>query len=316
MRRVTAKAPINVALCKYWGKRDEELVLPMNDSLSVSMQDITTTTTLTASEDLTFFIDGVRQNDEEHAKVRAFLTHFTTGEVKVEIRSHGAVPKGAGLASSAAGFAALGVAANAIFDAKLSGDALAAVVRRGSGSAVRSLHGGVVVWRDKGTVERVDVDVSKLRMVFVVLDARQKWMPSREAMRHTMKTSPMYQPFVERANEDVHAMLDALKGNEFTHVGAIMEANYEAMHRAMENAVPPVVYRTQTSHDVVGLVRTLRSQGLYAYATMDAGPNVKVLTNADDVKAVKHALEKAGHGRLLVSRMATEGAVIVDETAD
>ncbi len=285
----------------------------MNDSLSLSMRDVLTTTTVEPSNELCFTIDGVVQSEAEHEKVSDFLAHFTDEAPHVHVRSKNPVPTGAGMASSAAGFAALGVAANAYFNANLDTQRLATIVRRGSGSAVRSLLGGAVVWHRDGSIESVAVDVEAWRMVFVVIDDRRKTIGSREAMRRTVATSPTYDAFVNRADSDVKKMISALQDGDLDAVGQIMEANQDAMHEAMAQAVPPIVYRSDASHRARNLITTLRARGIIAYATMDAGPNVKVLVEERMLTRLKSELRRAGFARVLVSRIATVGAVVIDE---
>ena len=156
MKQVTAKAPINIALVKYWGKRDEQEVLPNNPSVSLSLNLYHTITTLkeTENKEVSFQIN---EHADEEIKKRAldFLRHFNHGEIPsyLSIDTINTGPTAAGLASSASGFAALAMAANEYFGCRYDFQTLASITRKGSGSAVRSLLGNCVAWYDDGHIE-------------------------------------------------------------------------------------------------------------------------------------------------------------------
>ena len=211
------------------------------------------------------------------------------------------VPTGAGLASSASGFAALAVAAAAAYGLDLDATALSRLARRGSGSASRSVFGGFAMWhagKDTGTAEEMDlssyaepVATGELdpALVVAVVNAGPKDVSSREAMRRTIATSPLYEPWVVSSRDDLVEMRAALLRADIDAVGEIAERNALGMHATMLAARPAVRYMAPASLTVLDSVLQLRRDGIPAYATMDAGPNVKVLcrrADADRVAAV------------------------------
>src|SRR5699024_11106220 len=152
--KATAKANVNIALIKYWGKRDEELILPTNNSLSLTLDGLYTTTTVHFKEELTedvFILDGKEETGEAKSRVVSFLDlireEANKKDLFAEISSKNDVPTAAGFASSASGFAALAAAASKAIGLEVSEEELSRITRRGSGSACRSIYGGFAEWK-------------------------------------------------------------------------------------------------------------------------------------------------------------------------
>ncbi len=155
--KTTAKAHTNIALIKYWGKRDESLILPMNNSLSLTLDGFYTETTVEFHDDWTedvFYLNDEAVSGGERNRVVSFLDRIRKKAGKegtyAEIHSVNHVPTAAGFASSASGFAALAAAAARALGLECSNQELSALTRQGSGSACRSVYGGFVEW-EKGT---------------------------------------------------------------------------------------------------------------------------------------------------------------------
>ncbi|MEU3462990.1 diphosphomevalonate decarboxylase [Streptomyces sp. NPDC006733] len=290
---VTAIAHPNIALVKYWGKRDEHLILPMADSLSMTLNIFPTTTTVHLTPGRTtdrVLIDGTPADDEAHRRITEFLDLIrsrTGRRDRAQVETSNTVPVGAGLASSAAGFAALALAAATAYEADLDATALSRLARRGSGSACRSIFGGFVQWHagqpdhpdpDRGSYAEQLNDIHlDLALIAVLLATGRKPVSSREAMNRTVTTSPLFTDWLATTRDDVPAMHAALKDADLARVGFIAERNAMGMHATMESATPPVIYRTPASHQLLEHVRAMRRRGEQTWATMDAGPNVKVL---------------------------------------
>ncbi len=302
----TAVAHVNIALIKYWGKAEENLILPRTSSLSLTLDDLYTTTTVAftapggtgASKD-TVMLDGAALSGSPLNRIHDFLdlvrgraaqAGSPVGFARVE--TFNTVPTAAGLASSASGFAALAGAASAAAGLDLSPRELSRLARRGSGSASRSIFGGLAVWHaghddESSFAEPVPGDLD-LAIIVLVIDAGPKAVSSREAMRRTVATSPDYNAWVERSADDLREALSAIAAGNIARLGAVSESNAWGMHAAMRSAMPPVNYLTANSITAVDAVREIREAGAPAWATMDAGPNVKVLTSAtaaDEVEA-------------------------------
>lgn len=306
--KVTAKAHPNIALIKYFGKKDSLNVLPYNDSLSITWDTLETVTSIEESDGFSFHLNGEAAADEDRDKVKAFLSHFTKKPLKVAVRSSNNFPTAAGLASSASAFAALSIAANRYFACDFDNKTLEKLTRKGSGSAIRSLYGGANRFNRDGHVTHVEANLESYRLLVVVVDEGKKSLSSREAMKRVVSTSPLYQAFVEHSNHQVTRLETALKNGNFSDVGSISEENALAMHGAMLGATPPIRYMGDASFKVIQLIRTLRQAGYECYFTMDAGANVKVLTTAQDVEVLKSRIKCEGYKVLGPLKHSSEGA--------
>ncbi|WP_421775821.1 diphosphomevalonate decarboxylase [Gardnerella sp. KA00288] len=312
-----AKANVNIALIKYWGKRDERLILPYTSSLSLTLSDLYATTSVHFDESLSadfVTLDGSALPTDDSTRLRVVamldLVREKAGiSTKAKVVSHNHVPIAAGLASSASGSAALAAAASYAAGLDLTPRELSRLARRGSGSACRSIFGGFVLW-NKGEddetsyaepiadlfaetlaepAEPADKHLSASlpapknlnpAMIVVTLDRSKKPISSRTAMRRTVETSPAYMPWVEQSKKDLARALDAIRVGSIEQLGEVMEQNSLGMHETMRKANPPVNYLTDKTYAVLDAVRSMRECGWPVWATMDAGPNVKVLTDA------------------------------------
>ncbi|WP_303973935.1 diphosphomevalonate decarboxylase [Streptococcus merionis] len=290
-----ARAHTNIALIKYWGKRDKSLFLPMNSSLSLTLDAFYTDTQVIFDENLTedcFVLNGLAQPETETAKISRFLDLFRQDfreNRKAHVMSYNFVPTAAGLASSASAFAALAMATQEALGLELDRETLSTYARQGSGSSTRSLFGGFVEW-DMGTnssdsvahpVDDADWDVA---MIVLAINTQQKKVSSRLGMEHTVATSPFYPAWVETSKQDLAAIKKAIAQRDFTKMGEITEHNGMKMHATMLSANPPFIYWEPESVRVQNLVRQVREKtGLLAYMTMDAGPNIKILCRASEM---------------------------------
>lgn len=286
-RQAEAYAPSNIALSKYWGKRDAALNLPLNSSLSVSLGGWGTTTRITpaAQDEVVFNGVALAPGVGFATKVISYLDRFRRGAHRpVRVETTNTIPTAAGLASSASGFAALTKAINGAFQLDLSDAHQSMVARYGSGSATRSFWHGFVRW-DRGTqpdgsdsfATPLTVSWPDFRIALIKVDTGPKAQSSRDGMGHTAATSPLFPPWPERAEADCAAIESALRVQDFPTLGALAEANALAMHATMMAARPALTYLKAASWQVLDTLWAARAEGLRAYATMDAGANVKLL---------------------------------------
>ena len=302
MRTATATAHPNIALCKYWGKRDRGRNLPTNGSLSLTLAPFQTTTTVRWGAPVdAATLDGRAASTDEARKMFALLDRMHPGRPPVAIDTANSFPTAAGLASSASGFAALVLAADAAAGGGRSLEELARLARVGSGSATRSLHGGWVEWprgtdpegRDSHGVPLAPAEHWDVRMVVAVVRAGRKETGSTEGMNHTVATSPFFPAWVDAAEADVPEARDAVRTRDLERLGAIMERSAMRMHGSMLGADPWLCYFAPGSLLALHAVRGLRRDGVGAWATMDAGPNVKVLCESNDAARVAAELSEA-----------------------
>lgn len=305
--RATAKAHTNIALIKYWGKRNEKLILPTNNSLSVTLDGLYTETTVNFQEDLTndiFTLNGEAITGIPYERVTKFLDLFRehTGKTnlyaKVESTNH--VPTAAGFASSASGFAALAAATAKALNLDLTNRELSQFTRQGSGSACRSIYGGFVEWekgeKDDGSdsyaVQIAPQDHWDIRVAAVVLTAKEKDISSRDGMKLTVDTSVFYDGWLESIPQDLREIKAGIQARDFEKVGSIAEANCLKMHATTLGANPPFTYWQDTTMAVMQTVQQLRKEQIPAFFTIDAGPNVKVLYLPEDEQKVLETIRQ------------------------
>jgi len=299
MSHATAVAHPNIALVKYWGKRDIPQNLPAVPSLSLTLDGFRTTTEVTwGSERDEVHLDGARVEGREAERVRAFLDRIDPQRPPVRVVSTNTFPRGAGLASSASGFAALTLAAVAAAGQQRTTEQLSVLARQGSGSACRSLWGGFVQWhlgeRADGTDSHGEPVAPAshwdVRMVVAVVHAGKKAVGSTEGMERSRTTSPYYATWVATAAADVAEGIAAVRARDLERLGTVMEQSTQKMHATMHTSWPPLIYWQAGTVAALHEVLALRRQGVAAWATMDAGPQVKVLCAADDASIVADAL--------------------------
>lgn len=302
---VTVRSYANIAIIKYWGKKAEKEMVPATSSISLTLENMYTETTLSplpadAKADA-FYINRQLQNEAEHAKMRKIIDRYRpegAGFVRIDTRNN--MPTAAGLSSSSSGLSALVKACNAFFQLGLNRRELALEAKFASGSSSRSFYGPLAAWdKDSGEIYPVETDL-KLAMIMLVLEDQKKPISSRDGMKLCVETSTTFDEWIRQSEQDYKDMLVYLKENDFKKVGELTEKNALAMHATTKTANPPFSYLTDASYEAIDFVRQLREQGESCYFTMDAGPNVKVLCLEEDLE---HLSELLGQRyRLIVSK--------------
>jgi diphosphomevalonate decarboxylase len=297
--RAVAVAHPNVALIKYWGKRARAGNLPATGSLSLVLGGLATETSVRFDPALRrdrVVLDG-REDPETTSRVTACLD-LLRREAGVascaEVSSHNDFPTGAGLASSASGFAALVTAGAGALGLQLEPHRLAEIARLGSGSAPRSLLGGVVLLtnRDETTVcEQIAAPAEwPLEIVVAVTTAGPKGTSSRAGMAQSEATSPYYDTWVQTHAADLDAGLSAVRTRDFAALAGLAEHNCLKMHAVMMTTRPPLLYWTPGTLACLHRVRELRQSGVPVFFTVDAGPQVKAVCLPAAVDVVAAAL--------------------------
>lgn len=289
----TAIANSNIALVKYWGKRNTELILPYNSSISMTLDKLYTTTTVEFSEEYDNYqviinketvVGGEHHRVVNHLELLKQQTNVS-GFAKVESTSN--FPKKAGLASSASGFAALTLAGSKALGLTLTSKDLSIMSRRGSGSASRSIFGGFVKWvkgseldgSDSYAVSLVGIDYwPEISMIVTVVSSKEKKVSSRAGMKQTVKTSPLYKTWLDTIDEDLRIVEEAIREKDISKLGPTVEKNALKMHATMHTTSPPIIYWEAASLTLMKEVIALREEdSIECYFTMDAGPQVKIL---------------------------------------
>lgn len=296
----TSRACANIALVKYWGKRAGAGNLPAEGSLSLTLAALVTETTVTfdpalAADELV--LDGEPANAARTTEFLDLVRALGGAQAHARVVTHNKFPTASGLASSASGFAALAVAATKAAGVSLDPHALTRLARKGSGSAARSIYGGFVRMyagdRDEDAFAEPIVSplLDRVRMVIAIVGGgAPKAHGSRDAMDHTAATSPLYKAWLAAVPPDLVAAEAALAAGDLEQLGTVAEANALAMHATAIAARPAVIYWQPATLALLAAVRTLRGNGRAAWATIDGGPHVKVLSTVEDADHVARAL--------------------------
>ena len=286
--KATAFANPNIALIKYWGNRDPALRLPAYSSLSMNMAGLTTTTTVAFDDSLkadAVVLGGREQSGAAKDRVVKMLDRVRAMAgiaEKARVESLNSFPAGAGLASSASGFAALAVASAAAAGLNLDERALSRLARAGSGSACRSVPGGYVEWQagsDDASSYAFSIAPPEhwgLRDVIAIVDVAHKTVGSTQG--HALAdTSPLHAARVSTIPERLSQVRAAIESRDFASLAPVVEADALAMHAVMMTSNPPLLYWQPPTLAILHAVRAWRMDGLPACFTIDAGANVHCL---------------------------------------
>lgn len=304
MDRSIVKSYANIAIIKYWGKKDPIKMIPATSSISLTLENLFTETEISfitreeaiektgQASDL-LYINGELQNEEQIKKIAKVVNLFRDDRSQlVKIDTTNNMPTEAGLSSSSSGLSAAIKACNRLFDKNLSRGELAQISKFASGSSSRSFFGPIGMWdKDTGEVSEVKTDL-KLAMIVLVLNEEKKIISSRKGMALCMETSTSFNEWIRQSEIDFENMKRYLSEGDFSKVGELTEENALRMHETTKNANPPFTYLTEKSFDAMEYVKELRKQGEKCYFTMDAGPNVKVLCLEEDFERLKDILGK------------------------
>ncbi|MGY6630284.1 MAG: diphosphomevalonate decarboxylase [Wenzhouxiangella sp.] len=311
----TARAGANIALVKYWGKRDAALNLPAAGSLSITLDQLETRTTVIPDDQLgedLLLLDG---KPADASRIRPVLERFRqlAGQaVFCRVESQNNFPTGAGLASSASAFAALVAAADAAYATGLDDRALSAQARMGSGSAARSVFGGFVEMAAGSRPDGLDAiarpllsaEAWPLEVIVAVVDEAGKAVPSTRGMNHTQASSPYYPAWLSQVPRDLAAARTAIAERDFQALGQVAEGSALAMHASALAARPGLIYWQPATLRLIEAVRDLQADGTPCFFTIDAGPQVKVVCLPEAGERVAAALSSIdGVKRLIHCRL-------------
>lgn len=289
----TAVAHPNVALVKYWGKQTGAGNRPATPSLSVTLSGIATTTRVEAAPADRLWLNGEEVQD---AKVAGFLAELrTTFDIPgVAITTANDFPTGAGLASSASGFAALTTAIDAAFGLGLDRAERSVWARRGSASAARSIFGGFVALVERGVEAMAepiaDADHWPLAVTVGVASQRMKSVGSTEGMERARATSPFYGAWTTSTDDDFATALRAVRARDFEALAEVAEHSSMKLHALTLTSRPAIVYWAPATVAALHALARLRSAGTGVFASIDAGPQVKAFSGLEDADEVAETL--------------------------
>jgi diphosphomevalonate decarboxylase len=329
MKNTTAIAHSNIALIKYWGKSNDKLNIPAVDSISITLKELSTKTSVRFSENLkqdTLILNNCPADEKQRIRVNRFLNLIREKNklnLPVEINSENNFPTGAGLASSASGFAALAFAASKAAGLNLNPFELSELARKGSGSAARSIFGGFVHMHrgnEKNGTDAVaeqlfDESYWDLRLLVLITSTEEKEIGSTKGMNLTLKTSPYYKNWIQSSTDDVSDIKDAILKKDFEKLGELSEFSCLKMHALAMSSKPGIIYWNENTVKIINTVRALRKSGLGIFFTIDAGPQVKVLCLPSDVENVIHEFENMGGIKQIIHTEIGPSAYILGENS-
>lgn len=291
MKKTTIKASSDIALVKYWGKKDEVLRLPENGSVSIILDGMDTITTVEFSE--TFSEDEVYIQDKKieviSREAKRVIKHLNrmrnlaNVNLKAKVVSKNTFPRGTGLSSSGSGMAALTYAAAKALGLELSEKELSILSRQASGTACRCACGGFVEWLDGDTSETsyshtiFDKDYWDIRDVVAVVDEGQKKISSTEG-HESAQSSPFFEVRQNNIKAKIEAVKSAIKEKNFTKLGKIVEAEALEFHSILLTSEVPLILWYPGTLQVMQEVEKLREEGIECYFTINTGFNLHILT--------------------------------------
>jgi len=298
-----ARAGANFALIKYWGKADARLNVPAVGSISITLDALWSETTveLDAALRADEFILNDRRRAEEAGKVSACLDLLRSRagvRTRARVTSRNNFPTGAGLASSASGFAALVTAGVLALDLSMSPRERSIVARQGSGSAARSIFGGFVEMHagtaadgeDSFAEPLLEASAWPLEVVIAVTASGEKEVGSSSGMTRSATSSPYYPAWVVEQPADLAAARAAIVRRDFAALADVAERNCLKMHAAAIAARPPLLYWNGATVECMHAVRRLRAAGVSVFFTIDAGPQLKAVCAPGARQPVETAL--------------------------
>ena len=297
----TAIAHPNIAFIKYWGNRDQALRLPSSSSISMNLAGLYTQTCITFDPHLkadTLTLNGAAAAGKALARMASFLDlvrGLAGRSVYARVQSENNFPTGAGIASSAAAFAALSLAASHAIGLHLDEAALSRLARRGSGSACRSIPAGFVEWQmGTGDADSYAVSIAPpehwdLADCIAVLSSEHK--PTGSTEGHALAGTSLFQTArVADAPRRLSICREAILKCDFAAFAEIVELDSNLMHAVMMTSRPPLFYWQAATLTVMQATREARTHGLPVCYTIDAGPNVHVICEQAAAEAVRQIM--------------------------
>lgn len=320
--KVTAKAPANIAFIKYWGRKDEKLRLPVNNSISMNLSGVFTVTTVEflprlKSDEIGMV--GEKLNKEGKERIITHLNRIR-GLAKLKtfakIKTKNNFPKGTGIASSASGFAALTLAATSAAGLKLSQKQISILARQGSGSACRSVPDDFVEWKAGSSSETsyayslYPPDWWGIKDIIVIIGEASKKVSSSEG--HILaESSPFYRQRILGMEEKVKNLKEALKERNFEKFGEILEEETINMHAVMMTSSPALFYWLPKTMEIILKCQEWRDGGIPVYFTIDAGPNVHLICQGENEEKIIERLRRIKGIKRIISNKPDRGARVI-----
>lgn len=322
--KATAIAPANIAFIKYWGKVDPKIRVPNNNSISMNLSEMYTTTTVEFSpkfkkDEITFLNEETVKEKETERIVHALdkIRLVTHTAFFANVITENTFPKATGIASSASGFASLATAAFGALDFSIGEKDLSIFCRMLSGTACRSIPNGFVEW-EKGNdsdssyaYQLYSPDYWDICDVIAIVSKTMKKVGSTEG--HAIAdTSPFYEMRMRGLDQKVKDIKETMQKKDFSAFGRILEDDALNMHAICLTSRPPLIYWEPQTITIMKHIIDWREKGVVeSYFTIDAGPTVHVICEGKNAKKIVELLEKISGITEVVINKPARGAHLV-----
>ena len=319
--KASVVACANLALIKYWGNLYDKLNIPINDSISVSLEDLQSTTTIEFSTNYTdqLILNNTVVAGEGRERFLFLLNHFRllTGlDLPVHVVSTNNFPTAAGIASSASGFGAL---AHALFEAsglEYTDKDVSSLARLGSGSAARTIIPGFAHWHrgaDHDSSHATQLaEPNDLRILVTITSNLEKPVSSSKAMKQSRMSSPFFTQRGSTANDHIPFLTKAILEWDFEKIGEITQREANNLHAVINTTEMGIYYWNRTTIEIIHKIKQLQDQGIDCYYTMDAGPQVKILVMNENVTSVLDALKEIDEIKQIINTGVGFGSKVID----
>ena len=321
--KATAIAPSNIAFIKYWGKKDEDLKIPENGSISMNLSNLLTTTTVEFDPkyEKDLITVNSKSNDQEESRIIKHLDFIRKKAnifLKAKVVSNNNFPDGTGLSSSASGFAALTLAATKATGLNLSEKELSILARQGSGSACRSIPDGFVEWLDGDTTDTsyarslYSPDYWKIVDVVAIVSHEKKETSSTDGQKFA-STSPFFQTRLNNINEKILRLKKALEVKNFTEFGRIIENEALELHAIMLTSTPSLIYWQPETIKLMKLVKKWKSEGLEVFFTVNTGQDIHIIIEKKNTKELVKKLKDIKEVKKIIINRPSVGARLTEK---
>ncbi|KKP60193.1 MAG: Diphosphomevalonate decarboxylase [Candidatus Roizmanbacteria bacterium GW2011_GWC2_34_23] len=315
--KATAIAPSNIAFIKYWGKKDEDLKIPENGSISMNLSNLLTTTTVEFDPkyEKDLITVNSKSNDQEESRIIKHLDFIRKKAnifLKAKVVSNNNFPDGTGLSSSASGFAALTLAATKATGLNLSEKELSILARQGSGSACRSIPDGFVEWVGEGAKSLYPPGYWNIVDVVAIISQEKKETSSTDGQKFA-STSPFFQTRLNNINEKILRLKKALEVKNFTEFGRIIENEALELHAIMLTSTPSLIYWQPETIKLMKLVKKWKSEGLEVFFTVNTGQDIHLIIEEKNTKELVKKLKDIKEVKKIIINRPSVGARLTEK---
>ncbi|MEK9169293.1 MAG: diphosphomevalonate decarboxylase, partial [Patescibacteria group bacterium] len=315
--KATTIAPSNIAFIKYWGKKDEELKLPENSSISMNLSNLITTTTVEFNPEFKkdlVVIDNKIDVKESNRVIKHLdlIRKKANIFLKAKVVSNNNFPDGTGLSSSASGFSALTLAATKATSLNLQESELSILARQGSGSACRSIPDGFVEWVGEEAKSLYPPEYWAIVDVVAIISQEKKETSSTDGQKFA-STSPFFQTRLNNINEKIIRLKEALETKNFTEFGKIVESEALELHAIMLTSTPSLIYWQPETIKLMKLVKKWRSKGLEVYFTINTGQDIHLIIEEKNTKELVKKLKDIKEVKNIIVNSPAVGARLTEK---